>query len=180
MKPRHNDSIRTDAAKSAAPGQGGFTLVEINLVLLLVGIGLVALLGLFPVGLRQAGLATGDTVQALFADRVLNTLQARASEITDWAKWVNFNNEVLDGVSIDGKKIVAYEDRKIDDYLGTGSAIRYRLEFHEVAAPDSLKAYGFGGRLRRATIRVSEREASILTNAPVYCTDFVFMGSPPL
>lgn len=169
MKPKHNNFSRTGAAQNAASARDGFTLVEINLVLLLVGIGLVSLLGLFPVGLRQAGLATGDTVQAMFADRVLNTLQARASEITDWAEWSAFGASVLDGVSIDGKPIQAVD--KISNYLGVeGNTIRYQLEFRQVFKDDK--------RLMRAIIRVSEREMGDLSKSPAYCTDFFFMGPP--
>jgi uncharacterized protein (TIGR02598 family) len=154
--------------------RAGFSLVEINLTLLIVGVGLVALLSLFPVGLRQAGLATADTVQAVFADRVLNTLHAKACQITNWTDWVAFESKVLQGASIDGSAIKANREEIITPYLNvTDSAIRYRLTFQTVDAPH------FKGRLKRAAIQVSERAEGDLTRATIYCTDFVFQGPPP-
>jgi len=179
--------MKKPTSTTEAAARGGFTLIEINLVLLIVGIGLVALLGLFPVGLRQAGLATGDTVQAVFADQVLNTLQAQASTITNWTEWTTFQASVLQDAKISTKRdpasgthtLKANQDVKIDDYLVDGNTIRYRLSFQPVALPEPLNSRGFGGRLMRAFIQVSERAESDLLNATVYCTDFVFMGPPP-
>ena len=174
MKPKSTNSTRTDSAKIAGVASAGFSLIEINLVLLIVGIGLVALLGLFPVGLRQASLATGDTVQAVFADQVLNTLQAQASTITNWTEWANFQASVLKDAKIGSHALKANQDVKLSDYLVAGATIRYRLTFQSVTVP-----LDFGGRLKRAAIQVSERDAGSLSNATVYCTDFVFQGPPP-
>ena len=160
---------------AGAEARGGFSLIEINLVLLIIGVGLVALLGLFPVGLRQAGLATADTVQAVFADQVLSTLQAQASLITNWTDWVAFEASVLQNAKVAGHTLKANQEVKIDDYLVKKNTVRYRLTFASVAGPPD-----FGGRLRRAAIQVSERADGDLAKETVYCTDFVFMGPPPL
>ncbi len=162
--------------------RAGFSLIEINIVLLVIGIGLVALLGLFPVGLRQAGLATSDTATSMFADQVLSALHGQASTITNWTKWVSFKTSVLEGVSVDGTAIKAIDNAddensffELNKYLGVeGSTIRYQLVFASVAEP-----LAFGGRLMRAAIRVSDRDQGNITQFPIYCTDFVFMGSVP-
>jgi prepilin-type N-terminal cleavage/methylation domain-containing protein len=160
----------------------GFSLIEINIVLLVIGIGLVALLGLFPVGLRQAGLATSDSASSMFADQVLSALHAQSSTITNWTDWKNFKVSVLQGAKIGGTAIQAIDNPaneteyvKLDDYLGVkGSTIRYQLVFASVTEP-----LNFGGRLMRATIRVSDRDQGNITQFPLYCTDFVFMGPAP-
>lgn len=174
MKPKSTNSTRTDSAKIAGVASAGFSLIEINLVLLIVGVALVALLGLFPVGLRQAGLATADTVQAVFADQVLNTLQAQASTITNWTEWAAFQTSVLKDAKVGSHAIKAGQAVRIDDYLVDGATIRYRLTFQPVTAP-----LDFGGRLMRAAVQVSERAEGDLSKATVYCTDFVFQGPPP-
>ena len=174
MKPKSTNSTRTDSAKIAGVASAGFSLIEINLVLLIVGIGLVALLGLFPVGLRQASLATGDTVQALFADQVLDTLQAQASTITNWTEWAAFGTSVLKDAKVGSHALKANQEVKLSDYLVDGATIRYRLVFKPVTAP-----LDFGGRLVRAAIQVSDRAEGDLSKATVYCTDFVFQGPPP-
>ena len=166
---------------AGAAARGGFSLIEINLVLLIIGVGLVALLGLFPVGLRQAGLATADTVQAVFADQVLSTLQAEASTITNWTDWVAFEASVLKKAKVAGHTLKANQEVKLPGYLGVEeSTVRYRLTFESVTLPEPMNSRGFGGRLRRAAIQVSERADGDLAKETVYCTDFVFMGPPPL
>ena len=60
MKRKTDNAGTAETASARRGARVGFSLIEVNLVLLIVGVGLVALLGLFPVGLRQAGLATGD------------------------------------------------------------------------------------------------------------------------
>ena len=65
----------------------GFSLVEVNLAILLVALGMLALFGLFPAGLREADLAMTDTHEALFADYVLSGLEANASTSTTWSVW---------------------------------------------------------------------------------------------
>jgi type II secretory pathway pseudopilin PulG len=162
--------------------RAGFSLIEINLVLLVIGIGLVALLGLFPVGLRQASLATSDTAASMFADQVLSALHGQSSTLTNWTDWKNFKTSVLTGLSIGGTAVQAFDYATnensfvtLNNYLGVkGSTIRYQLVFASVAEP-----LDFGGRLMRAAIRVSDRDQGNITQFPIYCTDFVFMGSVP-
>ena len=170
--------MKAHADMAGTAGRGGFSLIEINLVLLIVGVALVALLGLFPVGLRQASLATGDTVQALFADQVLDTLQAQASTITNWVEWAAFQASVLKDAKVGNHSLQVgnnpKEGVKITDYLVKGATIRYRLTFQPVTIP-----LDFGGRLVRAAIQVSDRAEGDLSRQTVYCTDFVFQGPPP-
>jgi len=169
--------MKKPTSTTETTARGGFSLIEINLVLLIIGVGLVALLGLFPVGLRQAGLATADTVQAVFADQVLSTLQAQASTITNWTAWApvdTFRVSVLKDAKVGTHAVTANKEVQIDNYLVPNNTIRYRLTFQSVAVP-----MDFGGRLMRAAIQVSERAEGDLSKATVYCTDFVFQGPPP-
>ncbi|MDD5706107.1 MAG: prepilin-type N-terminal cleavage/methylation domain-containing protein [Kiritimatiellae bacterium] len=156
----------------------GFTLVEINLALLIVGVGLISLLGLFPVGLRQANMATADCAQAMFADQVLNMLHANATTMTNWARWKsNFNNDILDQVRVSGATIVVGVPATIDNYLGIeNNVISYRLTFESVEKPIDFKGY-----VMRARIQVGNRPHTemAVTNSPTYCSDFVYMGSVP-
>jgi prepilin-type N-terminal cleavage/methylation domain-containing protein len=162
--------------------RAGFSLIEINIVLLVIGVGLVALLGLFPVGLRQAGLATSDTASSMFADQVLSALHGQSSTLTNWTDWKNFNTSVLTDLSIGGTAVQAVDNADdensfvtLNNYLGVkGSTIRYQLVITPVAVP-----LDFGGRLMRAAIRVSDRDQGNITQFPIYCTDFVFMGPAP-
>lgn len=156
--------------------RAGFSLIEITIVLLIVGIGLVALLGLFPVGLRQATFATSDTAQAVFADQVLNMLHANASAITNWNTWsTQFQTAILKDAHVDGQSIEAGAKKVITGYLSTDATISYKLSLPD-SAPTPVP---FGRYLRRAYLRVTDRKDSNIDNSPLYCTDFVFMGYVP-
>jgi Tfp pilus assembly protein PilV len=65
----------------------GFSLVEVCLALLVVGLGLLAIIGLFPGGLRSSENAEADTYVSLFADTALAGIVANASTVTAWSIW---------------------------------------------------------------------------------------------
>ncbi len=68
----------------------GFTLVEIALALLVVSVGMMAVLGLFPAGLDANRRAIEETRAAIFADDVLNSYRA-ASRAMPWNQLANYN-----------------------------------------------------------------------------------------
>jgi prepilin-type N-terminal cleavage/methylation domain-containing protein len=144
----------------------GFSLIEVTLALLVVGVGLVALLGLFPVGLRESGLATADTTQSIFANGVLNAIHANAGEITDWANWTA---PVATAFTAGITNITAGGVQTIIDANGiTGNIIRYQLEIGFVT--------GYANTIRYAAIRVSENRYSDISRNPVYYTEFRYEG----
>jgi hypothetical protein len=82
-------------------GRCGFSLVEVNLAVLLVGIGLLVLFSLFPHGLRENELGIQDTHEAMFAEHVLNGLESNADDIMEWSTWsdnTKFASAVKEGV----------------------------------------------------------------------------------
>ncbi|MDO9541220.1 MAG: prepilin-type N-terminal cleavage/methylation domain-containing protein [Kiritimatiellia bacterium] len=60
----------------------GFSLVEISLALLVVGIGMLAILSMFPAGLDQNVRSISDTHAGLFAGEVFSSLRVYAE--TNW------------------------------------------------------------------------------------------------
>lgn len=171
--------------------KAGFTLAEVNMVMLIFGIAITALMSLFPVGLRQGSQATSDTIQCTFAEYVLNSIQANASEITDWSVWADektFRKEVIKGIKLDGKNLECHtgHDAKdkngyseIDKYL-TGSSspegfIRYRLDIRRPISPSrDLK-----NRLYQITVWATDNRNGYPTDAPAYVTDVVYLGVTP-
>jgi prepilin-type N-terminal cleavage/methylation domain-containing protein len=92
-------------AARAVRRRQGFSLVEVCLALLVVGMGLTAVLGLFPSGLRSSEESTGDTRAGLFADYVFGRIAANADGITDWSKWSAFeecSNSLIQEVVLPG------------------------------------------------------------------------------
>ncbi len=71
----------------ADSSKSGFTLVEVSLAVLVVGLGLLSLFSLFPSGLRSGEDALADTRAALFASVVLDGMRANASSVSNWTEW---------------------------------------------------------------------------------------------
>ena len=162
-----------------------FTLIEINITLLVLSVGMLGILGLFPVGLRQGSIAIDDTNQALFVDHVFGLLRSEAAAITDWDEWTKLLTRVNANVYVDkNNRIRAFgisdkeRDKErgdtINDYLVKGNVIRYRLTLYPVTEP-----IDFEKKLWRASIRVLNRELGELDMSPAYTTDFVFTGKIP-
>ena len=84
----------------------GFSLIEVNVAILLVAVGLMALFALFPEGLRLSGEARNDTRQAAFAELALSMIEANAYSITNTADWVvaNLIDEGLTGLEASDAK----------------------------------------------------------------------------
>ena len=165
----------TGSPTSPRRRRSGFSLIEVTLALLVVGVGLVALLGLFPVGLRESGLATADTSQSIFANSVLNAIHANAGEITNSTVWDNpstvaFTKEIysIGGIYQDLTAGAVQTILNANDI--SGNIIRYKLD---IGFADEAK---YGKNIRYAAIRVSENRFSNIDRNPVYYTEFRYEG----
>lgn len=162
--------------------RSGFSLMEVSFALLIAAVGLLALLSLFPVGLRQGQQASSDTTQAAFAEMVLNAMQANANTITNWNQWCNFfTNNVMQGISapiVNGSPVPIYPEQNVPHpllqpsdlatkgYLVRGCYLAYRLDVWQDLSPS----------IWWASIQVIDRPYALIENSPVYVTAFVFKG----
>lgn len=93
-------NLRRQAAKK------GFSLVEVCLAVLVVGLGIMAIFSLFPTGLAASEAAETDTNNSLLAQKIVASLEAQASTLT-WNDWQGnqFGSEVKIGqpTVIDGE-----------------------------------------------------------------------------
>jgi prepilin-type N-terminal cleavage/methylation domain-containing protein len=71
--------------------RSGFSLIEVTLSLLVIGIGMLVLFSLFPVSLRQGHDAFRDTQAAMFAEYMLNGIRGDADLFgqDNYAIWSN-------------------------------------------------------------------------------------------
>lgn len=76
------------AGQSAADSgrKAGFSLVEVTLALMVVAVGILSVMSLFPAGLDQNVRSIADTRMAFFAEDVFNGLQAWSQD-----NWDNLN-----------------------------------------------------------------------------------------
>lgn len=81
----------------------GFSLIEVNLAILIAAGGMLSLFALFPVGLRQSVMSEADLHQATFASSFFEAIAANAKKIDDveiWNRIDDFWDVVVDGTGI--------------------------------------------------------------------------------
>jgi len=131
--------------------KAGFTLVEVALSLLVLSVGLLAVMGLLPDGLRANKRAIDDTAAAMFAEEVINGYKAMA-DITAWDNirdivveprspdmWVNASGQ---RVERSGEwRTVTYRPQTISGQGSTDFAMRYRLFVDEYPGQGDHRAY---------------------------------------
>lgn len=98
--------------------KGGFSLVEVCMAVLVVGLGLMSVFAMFPSGLAASEAAQADTETGLFAEKVFFGLHAVATEVT-LAQW-NANTFIIP----DGAKTVTTSGAETENEAKT---VRYRL-----------------------------------------------------
>ena len=113
---------------------GGFSLVEVCLAILVVGLGLLAVFSLFPSGLRSAEDDTADTRAGLFIESVMGGMRANALTITNRAQWLTddtVRTNILGGVlTINSQAASLAGDTNVHAVIfpdGSGDYLRYRL-----------------------------------------------------
>ena len=82
-------------------GKRGFSLVEVNLAILMATVGVLTLLTLFPYGLKENEMGVADTHEAMFVSHVFSCIEGRAQGITNWHNWSDleaFTTNVAAGV----------------------------------------------------------------------------------
>ena len=75
------------ALGARARREGGFSLVEVALALMVAAGGMVAVFALFPASMRQTVAARVDMKGSLFASTVLETIAGNVRQIDDIAVW---------------------------------------------------------------------------------------------
>lgn len=152
-----------------------FSLVETNLAILLVGVGLLALFSLFPLGLQQSDLARQDSQEAAFGDYILSTMEGNAFSVTDWGVWGNMST--LSSLLVEGITNVSFRpvgtsfvssNSSFNFPPGSPLYVSYKLVLSEKPST--------GGKLRRATVRVAGGRNQDVSLGRAYYTEFMFMG----
>ena len=88
----------------------GFSLIEVNLAIFVVAIGLLTLFSLFPIGLKQAQSGHEDTQTSMFAAFVLDGIRANATQVTasewnDMGQMMRTSSPLLDDLAPGGGRL---------------------------------------------------------------------------
>ncbi len=90
----------------------GFTLMEVNLAIFIMAVGLLAMVALYPLAYRESRQAKDDVKAAAAADCILNTLTAALSSRN--IKWQDWENGIKSAIKSEGWLV--YCDRTKDTY----------------------------------------------------------------
>jgi len=166
MKGTNNIRIGGAAGRTAA-----FSLIEVNMAVFVLAVGILALMSLFPAGLRESLQSRADLRQAMFADYALSVLAAKGSDpgmtfaefkagaFTEETKlsWTGPEQESGGGVSQTYTPDGATEDR--DD-------MRYRL----------VMADGTSEQCLEMAVQSTELAFGRFHSNPVFFTTVFFQG----
>jgi prepilin-type N-terminal cleavage/methylation domain-containing protein len=146
----------------------GFTLIEVSLAVLVVGLGLLAVFSLFPSGLRSAEEGSADTRCGMFAETVMNGLHGNAASITNWADWCSSTNvadDLISGVLGADVRDGGIETSVIFPAGGIPQYIRYKLTL-TLTDPDQYSAL----------LEVVNGQYGSFANPALFYTEFTYQG----
>lgn len=151
------------------PSKSGFSLVEVSLALLIVGVAMLTILGLFPAGLEQNARSIGDTRAALFAEEVCGALRVHAE--TNWpaigvsigalgcAASNNWDNQVSLAIRLNNK-VQTNIYRHPDNTNLINHALRYRA------------ALATNGAIKALALRVWTGQYGTTNNPAIFYAEF--------
>ena len=78
--------------------RSGFSLIEVNMAVFVLAIGVLSMAVLYPLGLRESMQSQADLKQSMFADYILNVAVSAASSTnvtwSEWSGWARTYNTV--------------------------------------------------------------------------------------
>ena len=148
--------------KSVRVGCGGFSLIEVTLSLLVIGMGMLVLFALFPVSLRMGHDSFRDTQAAMFASYTLNGIRGELVGLDDFASW---SNRLVMTQGSAGSIISAEFPE------GSGQSIKYLAEFRNVGDRSwGADLWVWGEKRGPTDVAVFKRRSEW------YYTEFYFTG----
>ena len=159
-------------------GRTGFSLMEVNLAILIVSIGLLTLFSLFPLGLREGDMSIIDTQEGMFADQILNGMAANAQDI-EWDAWTN-RNVFMDRVESNIYPLAtSYGWQQLTNPIpfptgGVARVLRYRVSLVDPINA-STNSWVQSAR-RRVIVEVKSGPYGMFDHPQVYATDLTYMG----
>lgn len=167
-----------------------FTLLEVNLAMFVMAMGVLSMIALYPLGFREADQSREDVASAAYCESVLNSLAAALSATNiHWSAWA----------SQDGKTYPSegWKNYFNDSYFGspkTASAMRSTANStfqqvvsslggnpYSVSAPQQPKGLACGvvvaftGTRCAIAVRATRRPAMLLAQ-PLFFTEVNFQG----
>ena len=152
----------------------GFSLIEVNMAVFVMAIGIVGLLSLFPAGLRESMQSRADLKQVMFSEYVLALVSAKAA---DPAFSGNFANVCASPVDVQVTSVEYNADvmPAVKEYaLGGGdvgkSQMRYRLRQFDSDIAGVTLPTGTYTTKSLILVQSSEQKLGFFRSNPVFLT----------
>lgn len=181
--------------------KSGFSLMEVNMAILVVAIGVLGMIALFPLGLRESVQAKEDTQQAMYADFVLSQLVPALSQTNlTWSEWVGMDGGVFNAKlskidkcrgSLPSTLTQGFTGSGsldlLSDWTVGGSAMKpehARITLSLFVSSDGDYGSSLSSRSRRIMgvgVQSTDRDlpnSDMITNNVVYYTEVIFRGDP--
>jgi hypothetical protein len=163
--------MKTEASRIT---KQGFTLVEVALAVLAVGLGLVTVFGLFPAGLQNASDDAADTRAGLFAGAVFSGMRGASIAVTNVSTWDTKDTDFIgSSMEVEGATVtfngashsVKFPNAAADE---PDNYLRYIISI-EVAKAGTPKTYS-------ATLAMCDGRYGAFTTQNVFYTEFYYTG----
>ena len=171
--------------------KAGFSLMEVNMAVFVMAVGILGLVALFPLGLRESYQGKADLQQSMFADYALNQLVAGLSQTNiTWTEWLQLDNTCYpEAISLGGgnsrsKANLPSEVKNALELPGNwtvaGKAMEsrhYRIFFDLVSETEDRPSQ----RLLGISVRSTDIDVNgwqDYTNNPLYYAEVMFQGVP--
>ncbi len=162
-----------------ATHRAGFSLMEVNMAVFVMAVGILSMVVLYPLGLRESTQGQADLKQAMFGDYVLNQAVAAASDTNlTWSEWKSVN--VADADTDPVQSVVPNfisSKLKLGPYnsLGMQQNVHYKIGcFLVPGASDKIM-----GILVQSTDLVKAiTKFEQVTNNPIFYAEVMFQGDP--
>lgn len=158
----------------------GFSLIEVNMAIFIMAVGIMSMVALFPLGLRESTQGSADLKQSMFADYVLNQVVAAASETN--ITWTQWQSEI--------PKIANYSDVKNGPDLSLPSWIKSKInvpgDWQNMAGLYRVTCClvpGASDKIMGVLVQSSDLVKTVskysqFSNNPTYYAEVMFQGDP--
>jgi len=98
--------------------RSGFSLIEVNMAVFVLAVGILSMAVLYPLGLRESMQSQSDIKQSMFADYVLSVAVAKASQTVPGSDFETVKAAIIAEVqkAIGAEKAFKYESGNLYEY----------------------------------------------------------------
>ncbi|MDA3923740.1 MAG: hypothetical protein PF904_03465 [Kiritimatiellae bacterium] len=164
--------------------RNAFSLMEVNMAVFVMSIGILSMVVLYPLGLRESTQGQADMKQTMLADFLLNQAVAAASQTNiTWAQWntvpsgTDEPSKYITAASINGSSWPDFMKDEIDQ-PGWAKAPTFGNKQCRVAC---VRLPGFSGRIMGIMVQSTDLTAlnayNQYSNNPIYYAEAMFQGT---